>query len=231
MGYLSDRYGRRFVFLLNMLGAGVSYFMLGNVTTISLLVLTRILVGLVKQTDTIAKALEADLTPKKHRTACMSHCNASEQVGWFLGSMAGSTIVSAYGLQTSTYLSAFLFLVNFIFVFFGLPRKAEEDRMSSSNENNNPVKKDHQNFCDKIKTLYRSRRVLIYVTIKVVTQFVRTGLYSIGSFYLVDRFSMSMEELGKYVFFFFSLASRRLTEKTTRRTETTRDLRIYRTLR
>ena len=200
MGYLSDRYGRRFVFLLNMLGAGVSYFMLGNITTITLLVLTRILVGLVKQTDTIAKALEADLTPKKHRTACMSHCNASEQVGWFLGSMAGSAIVSGYGLQASTNLSALLYLVNFIFAFFGLPDKAEEERSSKSNSRVVKKGKDNRNFCDKVKTLYRSKRVLIYVTIKIVTQFVRSGLYSIGSFYLVDRFEMPMEELGKYVF-------------------------------
>ena len=203
MGYLSDRYGRRFVFLLNMLGAGVSYFMLGNITTITLLVLTRILVGLVKQTDTIAKALEADLTPKKHRTACMSHCNASEQVGWFLGSMAGSAIVSGYGLQASTNLSALLYLFNFIFAFFGLPDKAEEDRIGNGSSRVVKKGKDNRNFCDKINTLYRSKRVLIYVTIKIVTQFVRSGLYSIGSFYLVERFSMPMEELGKYVFFLY----------------------------
>ena len=116
-----------------------------------------------------------------------------------LGSMAGSAIVSGYGLQASTNLSALLYLFNFIFAFFGLPDKAEEDRSSKSNSR--VVKgKDNRNFCDKVKTLYRSKRVLIYVTIKIVTQFVRSGLYSIGSFYLVDRFEMPMEELGKYVF-------------------------------
>lgn len=196
MGYLSDRFGRRFVFLLNMCGAGVSYFMLGNVTTISFLVATRVLVGLVKQTDTIAKALEADLTPKKHRTASLSHCNASEQVGWFLGSMAGSYIVSKYGLLASTNLSACLYVINTVFVFFGLPGKDEEcgkDEVALEK-----VTQDNRSFGDKIKTLYRSRRVLIYVCIKIVTQFVKSGLYSSGAFYLVDRFSLSMEELGKY---------------------------------
>ena len=126
-----------------------------------------------------------------------------------LGSMAGSAIVSGYGLQASTNLSALLYLFNFIFAFFGLPDKAEEDRIGNGSSRVVKKGKDNRNFCDKINTLYRSKRVLIYVTIKIVTQFVRSGLYSIGSFYLVERFSMPMEELGKYVFFlYFPLLSR-----------------------
>jgi MFS family permease len=47
---MSDRYGRKFILLTSFVGSGISYLLLGATTTVSMLFLSRLIVGVVKQT-------------------------------------------------------------------------------------------------------------------------------------------------------------------------------------
>ena len=58
IGYLGDNVlGRKRVLLLSFAGAGLSYLLVGVADSLGLLVLSRVIVGLVKQTMTTSTAL------------------------------------------------------------------------------------------------------------------------------------------------------------------------------
>lgn len=102
LGGLSDRYGRRASLLLSrsMCGAGLSYGLVGLLASpllaaplagfgIPLLVLSRVIVGLVKQTMTLSTAFAADHTPDADRAAAVAHVVAAVSVGWMAGQAVG----------------------------------------------------------------------------------------------------------------------------------------------
>jgi len=64
IGFLSDAVlGRRGTLLLSMVGAGVAYYMVAIAQTLPVLIASRVLVGLVKQTMTASTAVRAGCRP------------------------------------------------------------------------------------------------------------------------------------------------------------------------
>ncbi|GJP56921.1 hypothetical protein CLOM_g15977 [Closterium sp. NIES-68] len=66
-GLLSDRMGRRFVILVAYAGAGASYLLLGQSTTVTMVVVSRVLLGLTKHSMNAVKAYVADHTTASNR--------------------------------------------------------------------------------------------------------------------------------------------------------------------
>src|ERR1700741_5481589 len=64
LGRLSDKYGRRPVLLVSIIGTGIGFFMLGFATSLWMLFLGRILDGISGVNIWIAHAYRSDLTPK-----------------------------------------------------------------------------------------------------------------------------------------------------------------------
>ena len=75
IGYLgANVLGRKRVLLLSFAGAGLSYLLVGVADSLGLLVLSRVIVGLVKQTMTTSTALVTQLSDSAGRTAlCLPH--------------------------------------------------------------------------------------------------------------------------------------------------------------
>ncbi len=75
LGWVSDGiFSRKTILMTSLLGSAASYGMVGISTSKSLLILSRIVVGLVKQTMTMATALMSDLPMNRaRRVKHMSH--------------------------------------------------------------------------------------------------------------------------------------------------------------
>lgn len=71
LGRLSDTKGRRVVLALSCVGSAVGYGVAAFATSASVLVASRVPVGLAKQTATVARAILADITPTSERTTAM----------------------------------------------------------------------------------------------------------------------------------------------------------------
>ena len=67
LGTLSDRISRSHVLLMNFAAAALSYTMVGLAETVWLLLASRVVVGLFKQTMTLAAAVVTDLTTEEDR--------------------------------------------------------------------------------------------------------------------------------------------------------------------
>ena len=98
LGRLSDRYGRRPILFISLLGSAVGYFTIGIAGTLLLVFLGRILGGITGGSIATAQAYIADVTSKKNRAKGMGLFGAAFGLGFIFGP-AISGILSKYGIQ------------------------------------------------------------------------------------------------------------------------------------
>lgn len=98
LGALSDRFGRRPVLLLSLMGTGLSYLVfaltenltfLGVETVIGLLFLARIVAGIMGASISTAQAYIADVTPPNERARGLGMIGAAFGLGFMLGPALG----------------------------------------------------------------------------------------------------------------------------------------------
>ena len=120
LGRLSDRYGRRPVLLISILGSAIGYYMIGAAETLFLVFAGRIISGITGGNISTAQAYIADVTTRENRTKGMGLFGAMFGLGFVLGpAVAG--ILSKYGVHVPFYFAAGLSLANAIALFFILP--------------------------------------------------------------------------------------------------------------
>lgn len=114
MGGLSDRFGRRPVLLLSLLGLGIDYIFLALAPTYFWMIVGRSISGIFGSSFTSAIAYVADLTEPKNRAANFGLIGAAFGFGFIIGPAIGG-LVSSFGLRTPFYLAACLSLVNVVY--------------------------------------------------------------------------------------------------------------------
>ncbi|HQY65864.1 MAG TPA: MFS transporter [Pyrinomonadaceae bacterium] len=126
LGRLSDRYGRRPILFMSLMGSAVGYFVLGIAGTLTVVFVGRILGGITGGSISTAQAYIADVTSKENRAKGMGLFGAAFGLGFILGpAIAG--ILSKYGVQVPFFFAAALSLCNAIALLFILPESVKFD--------------------------------------------------------------------------------------------------------
>jgi DHA1 family tetracycline resistance protein-like MFS transporter len=120
LGSLSDRFGRKLILLISLLGAAVDYVFMAFAPTLTLLFVGRIISGLTGASMTVASAYMADISTERNRSANFGMIGAAWGIGFILGPMIGG-LLSALGTTAPFLAAALLNLLNFIFGLFVLP--------------------------------------------------------------------------------------------------------------
>lgn len=123
-GRLSDRFGRRPILLLCLLGEALSYILFAQARTLEWLFIARILAGFFGASISTASAYISDITPKHERSKGMALIGVAFGLGFVVGpalggglAVWGATINPAPHFDTSFafYWVAGLCLANFLF--------------------------------------------------------------------------------------------------------------------
>lgn len=126
LGRLSDRYGRRPVLLLSLIGTGIGFLILGFASTIWMLFLGRILDGITGGNISTAQAYIADITTKEERARGMGLIGAAFGLGFIIGPALGG-ILSRWGISIPFLFAAGLCFANSLLLYFRLPETVTPD--------------------------------------------------------------------------------------------------------
>ncbi len=125
LGSLSDRYGRRPVLLVSLLGAGLDYILMALAPTLGIMFVGRIISGLTGASMTVASSYIADISDDSNRSANFGMIGAAFGLGFIVGPGLGG-LLGHYGYQAPFIGAAVLNLLNFAFGYFILPESLPE---------------------------------------------------------------------------------------------------------
>ncbi len=120
LGRLSDRFGRRPILLLSLLGTLLSFLALGFAKTLLLLFIARITDGITGGNISVAQAYIADVTDEKSRAKGLGMIGAAFGLGFIFGPATGG-FLSQWGYAVPAFAAAGLVTINLLMVFFWLP--------------------------------------------------------------------------------------------------------------
>lgn len=126
LGRLSDRYGRRPVLLLSLIGTAAGFLMLGLATTLWMLFAGRIIDGISGGNISTAQAYIADITTPENRAKGMGMIGAAFGLGFIFGPAIGG-ILSRWGIEVPFLFAAGLALANATLLYFTLPETVTKD--------------------------------------------------------------------------------------------------------
>jgi DHA1 family tetracycline resistance protein-like MFS transporter len=139
LGNLSDKYGRRPILLLSLLGLGIDYIFLALAPSIGWLFVGRLIAGFAGASFTTATAYIADISTPENRAQNFGMVGAAFGLGFILGPVMGG-LLGEYGVRVPFVVAACLSLINCLYGYFVLPESLTvENRREFQWKRANPV--------------------------------------------------------------------------------------------
>ncbi|HSE30241.1 MAG TPA: MFS transporter [Pyrinomonadaceae bacterium] len=198
LGGLSDRYGRRPVLFISIIGTGIGFLILGLANTLILLFVGRILDGITGGNISTAQAYIADITTKENRAKGMGLIGAAFGLGFIFGPAIGG-ILSRWGIHVPFFFAAGLCFANALLLYFTLPETVTRDHPARTSAARG------RGISQLVTSLKQPRLavVLVIYFMFVVAFSIMTTSFSL---YVMFRFGYDAQHTG-YIFAYVGLIS------------------------
>jgi len=188
IGNLSDKYGRRPVLLLSLLGFGIDYVFLALAPTITWLFVGRIIAGITGASFTTATAYIADISTQEDRTKNFGMIGAAFGLGFIIGPVIGG-FLGEYGSRIPFIAAAILTFINLIYGYFVLPE-------SLPVENRRPFDLARANPLGAFKHLKKHPVVASLALAFFLYYMAGQAVQSVWSYFGIERFQWSPAMIG-----------------------------------
>jgi MFS transporter, DHA1 family, tetracycline resistance protein len=155
-GRLSDRYGRRPILIIGLLGSAVSYVVFAYAGSIAALLASRIMAGVGGANVPVAQAYIADITPPEKRAGGMGLIGAAFGLGFIFGPAIGG-LLAPVAPEAPGLAAAGLCFGNAVLALFFLP---ESLGSRSGRERFTPSHAEGTSRVEELRILIRSRSFL-----------------------------------------------------------------------
>lgn len=126
LGALSDKYGRRPLLLLCLLGSAMGYLVFGIGGSLWVLFAGRIIEGITGGSISTIFAYFADIIPREQRTKYFGWVSAVVGVGTVIGPTIGG-LLAKFGYSVPMYFGAIITLLNVVYGVFYMPESLKEN--------------------------------------------------------------------------------------------------------
>lgn len=134
LGRLSDRFGRRPVLLLSLVGTLLGFMLLGFANTLWILFAARILDGLTGGNISVAQAYISDVTDAKNRAKGLGMIGAAFGLGFIIGPASGG-LLSQWGYAVPAFVAVGLVTINLLMVSLWLPESLPPEKREKAEKN------------------------------------------------------------------------------------------------
>jgi MFS transporter, DHA1 family, tetracycline resistance protein len=188
VGSLSDRFGRRPVLLLSLLGLGIDYVIIALAPNLAWLVVGRVLAGIFGAIETTAMAYVADISKPEDRAKNFGLVGATFGMGFIIGPLIGG-FLGGIDPRLPFWCAAGLSFLNVLYGLFVLPESlAPERRQPFSWKRANPV--------GSLLALRRFPNALTLTSVYMLTRLALNGLISVWVLYTGYRFGWNVTQVG-----------------------------------
>jgi len=185
---------RRTILFFSFAGSAVAYALIMH-GSLKVLILSRILVGLVKQTMTVTTTMLSKFTTKENRTIHMGRLNASSTVSWIIGPSFGAILYKNVDERAPALLAVLLFITNMILAAFLLPK--EEEQSKTQNKKAFSAWKKFSSFTSNLKSCFASQALgSIITSILLFGWFQRATSHKLIASYYEKMYGMETYQRG-----------------------------------
>lgn len=223
LAVVSDRglLSRRGVLILSFAGAALSYTIVGFANSVPLLLFSRVVVGLVKQTMTTSSTMVAECTTSKDRAAAMGRLGTAMTLGWMSGQALGGVLASRVHMSAPPAVAVLLYAVDTVFVLLfisGPPNIASPttsttstsvSASSSATSGNVTTKPRAQGTMALLRSVLQDRGTAKVLAVQAAYDVVTYGLYvfRVGGFcsfffFFLSSFFLLLSPVSASIFLF-----------------------------
>jgi MFS transporter, DHA1 family, tetracycline resistance protein len=188
VGNLSDKYGRRPVLLLSLLGFGVDYLFLAFAPTIGWLFVGRVIAGITGASFTTASAYIADVSTPEKRAQNFGMIGVAFGLGFIIGPVIGG-VLGKLDTHYPFYAAAALALLNAAYGYFILPESLpKENRRELDWKRSNPL--------GALMQLRKYPSVIGLAVTLFIVYFAGHAVQSVWTFYTMQKFKWDEDTVG-----------------------------------
>src|SRR6476619_6108590 len=133
LGKLSDRWGRRPVLFISVVGTAVGFALMGMAHSMTLLFAGRIIAGITGGNIAIPQAYIADVTTPEKRSRAMGMIGAAFGLGFTFGPLIGG-LMSRISYGAPFFFSAGLAVINAALIYLLLPESLSREQRAQRHE-------------------------------------------------------------------------------------------------
>ena len=188
IGNLSDRYGRRPILLLSVLGMSLDYLVMYFAPDLFWLVLGRAISGIFGASFTSASAYIADISTPEKRAQNFGMIGAAFGIGFVSGRAIGG-LLSDLGSRSSFLVASFFSMANFIYGTLVLKESLpQENRRQFEWKRSNPF-----GALQQIKRFQKLKYLFLVTFLTILTTMC---VHSTWNFYTMEKFGWTTKEVG-----------------------------------
>ncbi|MGZ7160814.1 MAG: MFS transporter, partial [Methanobacterium sp.] len=194
LGRVSDRYGRRPVLLVCLLGSAVGYLIFGIGGALWILYISRIIDGFTGGNVSIATAIVTDISSVKERTKNLGLIGAAFGLGFIIGPVIGG-VLSQISLAAPAYAAGIFALAATVAGFFILPESLPIEKREST-----AIKLKDLNPLASIGKFLTRSMLGILLLVFIIVNFAFNGFTITFPVFTINEFNIDPLNIGGLLF-------------------------------